>query len=451
MGAAEAEAASMAGPKFGSFKAEKGDSAAATGAAAQRRDPYEVLGVGRNATEQEIKSAFRRMALKYHPDKNADDPVASEKFQEATFSYNILSDPDKRRQYDAAGFEAIEADSQELELDLSSLNTVNTVFAALFSKLGVPIKTTVSATVLEEALNGSIEISQLQLGKSVCRKVEKQSAHFYSVDITDTEAKMGLVCRVHSTSKSKFKLLYFEPEDNGGLSLALQEDSAKTGKVTSAGMFFLGFPVYRFEQNNSAAAAKDPDSAFFKRLDGFQPCEVNELKAGTHYFAVYGDNFFKSASYTIEVVCAEPFTAEKEKLRSVEAKIIAKRSELSKFESEYREVLAKFTEMTSRYAQEMQTIDELLKERNAIHASYTNNPTLQRSSSSSKGKSPSKGSKSEDDQTVKKEKKSKSQPMEGSKSDDEAPTTKREKKPKDRIRRKKWFGIHLKVDKRRPC
>ena len=59
-----AEAASMAGPKFGSFKSEnKGDSAA-SGAAAQRRDPYEVLGVGRNATEQEIKSAFRRMALK---------------------------------------------------------------------------------------------------------------------------------------------------------------------------------------------------------------------------------------------------------------------------------------------------------------------------------------------------------------------------------------------------
>ncbi|KAK8463101.1 hypothetical protein SEVIR_1G321900v4 [Setaria viridis] len=328
----------MAGPKFGSFKGEKGDSAAAAGAAAQRRDPYEVLGVGRNATEQEIKSAFRRMALKYHPDKNADDPVASEKFQEATFSYNILSDPDKRRQYDSSGFEAIEADGQELELDLSSLNTVNTVFAALFSKLGVPIKTTVSATVLEEALNGSVEISQLQLGKSVCRKVEKQTAHFYSVDITDKEAKMGLVCRVHSTAKSKFKLLYFELEDNGGLSLALQEDSAKTGKVTSAGMFFLGFPVYRFEQNNSAAAAKDPDSAFFKRLDGFQPCEVNELKAGTHYFAVYGDNFFKSASYTIEVVCAEPFSAEKERLRSVEAKIIAKRSELSKFESEYREV-----------------------------------------------------------------------------------------------------------------
>ena len=51
-----------------------------------------------------------------------------------------------------------------------------------------------------------------------------------------------------------------------------------------------------------------------------------------------GDNFFKSASYTIEIVCAEPFSDQKEKLRSVETKIIAKRSELSKFESKYREL-----------------------------------------------------------------------------------------------------------------
>lgn len=48
-----------------------------------------------------------KQTCRYHPDKNADDPVASEKFQEATFSYNILSDPDKRRQYDSSGFEVI--------------------------------------------------------------------------------------------------------------------------------------------------------------------------------------------------------------------------------------------------------------------------------------------------------------------------------------------------------
>ncbi|KAL7133010.1 hypothetical protein ABFS83_12G112600 [Erythranthe nasuta] len=393
-----------------------------------RRDAYEVLGVNRNSTDQEIKSAYRKLALKYHPDKNANDAKASDIFKEVTFSYNILSDPDKRRQYDAAGFEAVESESQDLELDLSSLGTVNTVFAAIFSKLGVPIKTTVSATVLEEALNGVVTIRELTLGQSLCRKVEKQCAHFYSVTITETEAQAGFVCRVNCSDKSKFKLLYFDQEDNGGLSLALQEDSSKTGKFTSAGMYFLGFPVYRMDPaHNSVAAVKDPDAAFFKKLDGFQPCEINELKAGTHYFAVYGDNFFKSVSYTIEVLSAAPFPEEKESLRSVEGQILSKRVELSKFETEYREVLSQFTEMTNRYAQEMQAIDELLKQRNEIHACYTIAPQIKRSSSS-RSKNKASFKESEDGLLARDKKQS-----------------------KDRSKKKRWYNLHLKVDKRKPC
>ncbi|KAM0879194.1 hypothetical protein ACQ4PT_034399 [Festuca glaucescens] len=385
----------------------------------QRKDLYDVLGVSRTATVQEIKKAYQLMALKYHPDKNGDDPVASDMFLEVKFSYSILSDPNKRRQYDRSGFEAIESDRQKSDLDLSNLNPASTMCVALLSKLGVPIKTTVPVTILVEALKRQVKFFQLQLGHSEHRKVEKLSAHFFSVDITEREAKTGVVCHVHSTDQSKFKLLYFTPKEDGGLDLALQEDSVGMGKVTLAGMYFLGFPVHRFEHNYSAAATKNSHALFFKMLDSFQSCDINELKPGTHYFAVYGDNFFYPANYTIEIVCKQSFSAEKEKLQNVEAKILAKRAE-------HKEVFAKLAEMKGGYTQEMQTIDELLKERNKIHASFitTNNSPPKRSSPWHKAKSPSRVSKGDEENFPSKEKKAKDHPMEGEDGDSSDKKTK---------------------------
>jgi molecular chaperone DnaJ len=68
-----------------------------------KRDYYDVLGVARAASEQEIKSAYRKLAIKYHPDKNAGDKQAEEKFKEAAEAYSVLSDADKRARYDRFG------------------------------------------------------------------------------------------------------------------------------------------------------------------------------------------------------------------------------------------------------------------------------------------------------------------------------------------------------------
>lgn len=68
-----------------------------------KRDYYEVLGVSKSASEQEIKSAFRRLAKKYHPDLNKDDPTAADKFKEVQEAYEVLSDKDKRSNYDQFG------------------------------------------------------------------------------------------------------------------------------------------------------------------------------------------------------------------------------------------------------------------------------------------------------------------------------------------------------------
>lgn len=72
-----------------------------------KRDYYEVLGIGREASEQELKSAYRQAALKYHPDRNPGDRQAEEKFKEAADAYSVLSDPHKRAAYDRFGHEGL--------------------------------------------------------------------------------------------------------------------------------------------------------------------------------------------------------------------------------------------------------------------------------------------------------------------------------------------------------
>lgn len=68
-----------------------------------RRDPYETLGVSRGASPEEVKSAYRRLARRYHPDVNPDDPSAEEKFKEVGEAYAVLSDPEKRQRFDRTG------------------------------------------------------------------------------------------------------------------------------------------------------------------------------------------------------------------------------------------------------------------------------------------------------------------------------------------------------------
>jgi len=73
-----------------------------------KRDYYEILGVSSSCTEKELKVAFRRMAKKYHPDANRDDPEAEQRFKEVAEAYEVLKDPQKRAAYDRYGHAAFE-------------------------------------------------------------------------------------------------------------------------------------------------------------------------------------------------------------------------------------------------------------------------------------------------------------------------------------------------------
>src|SRR5947199_2800789 len=67
------------------------------------KDPYKVLGVDKKASQDEIKKAYRKLARQYHPDKNPGDKQAEERFKEVQGAYDLVGDPDKRKQYDQGG------------------------------------------------------------------------------------------------------------------------------------------------------------------------------------------------------------------------------------------------------------------------------------------------------------------------------------------------------------
>jgi molecular chaperone DnaJ len=137
---------------------------------AVKRDYYDTLGIAQNATEEEVRKAFRRKALEYHPDRNK-DPGASEKFQEVNEAYQVLTDPQRRAQYDRFGHAGVGSQSPSAGrgFDMNDLlGGYGSIFDAFFggpksaktrSYAGADIGTELRVTFAEAAFGAGKEVS----------------------------------------------------------------------------------------------------------------------------------------------------------------------------------------------------------------------------------------------------------------------------------------------------
>ncbi len=131
------------------------------------RDPYEVLGVERQASEQEVKKAFRGLARELHPDVNAHDPAAEEKFKEAAEAYEILSDPERRATYDRYGHDGLRSGGYAPNFE--GFGSIGDLFNAFFgagaggqgfgAAQGADVAVAVDIELAQAASGATVEVS----------------------------------------------------------------------------------------------------------------------------------------------------------------------------------------------------------------------------------------------------------------------------------------------------
>jgi molecular chaperone DnaJ len=129
------------------------------------RDPYEVLGVARDASAQDIKKAFRQLAMALHPDVNAHDPDAEEKFKEAAEANEILSDPERRATYDRYGHDGLRSGGYAPNFD--GFGSISDLFNAFFGGAGAQggpapggdLAVAIELDLLEAANGATVEVS----------------------------------------------------------------------------------------------------------------------------------------------------------------------------------------------------------------------------------------------------------------------------------------------------
>eukprot|EP00667_Euglena_gracilis_P015091 EG_transcript_15690 len=328
---------------------------------------YAVLGVDPTAKPGEIKSAYRKLALQNHPDKNPGDEVAAEKFKEISVAYAILSDPNKRHRYDLGETDAADVDS----LNLDELGLGGKMFLMMLSKFGFHAPTAVTPKVLSEAQASGINTaSELIInGPPLVLRTKSQAADFVRIYVPQELAQRGICVHALSSSRSRFKLLHFDTTGQ----LMHQEDAQPSSvhkKATEAVMHFTPFEHYNYDKNAaSKAMVKDDETPpVFHQLDSFTLSRYRILEEGDHLFAIFGENFFQAAYVELRATSCFPDVVEQ--LEEKEKALSEKKKVLAEFESEFQQAYDAFKKVTTRVEEETAEVEKLLKDRDRLYAAY---------------------------------------------------------------------------------
>ena len=344
------------------------------------RDFYQELGVPKTASEGEIKHAYRKLAMKYHPDKNPGDQEAAEKFKELSTAYAVLSDPNKRRQYDLHGENGSVVEFTTVKVD--EMGAMGRLLGALVTKAGIPVPTEITQKVLTAARHLQTganatpgfavpQVMPLEFGQIVTGTVERQHAHFYRLEVTERDLAAGVIISCTSNGNNKFKVAFFDREG----AVRVVEESQKKKRNSECNVYFVPFSRYNLIDEMPLARLRSLDEDLppvFMILDTFDK-DVRTLTPGSHLFCVYGDNWFQTVKYSLRcLVATDPSSEVVERIRVTEMLLSEKKQQLESFRTEFCDVKKKYEEACKKLAEDINETMELLGQRDQAYSGYIN-------------------------------------------------------------------------------
>jgi curved DNA-binding protein CbpA len=323
-------------------------------------DFYHVLGVARDASEKQINLAFKKLALKYHPDRNVDDEYAAVKYKAVNEAFQILMDPVKRRLYDhrnenppsasAVITDVSLAPSETTTAEGTSLTGIGRVFGAVISRLGIPINTQISPDIMATAQsicrNGGIEgggppldprVSDLPWGWAAEAKVDRQTAVYYRLTADPQHTDLGFIVHGRSASKGKFKMIIFDKD--GTVLHQIDSFKDRDASYTQATFFFTTFDTYHLPDSHlhHNISEKDKEKSFpsvFSRLEMFSHSK-KKIVSGQYLLCIYGDNLFGKTSFSIIAVPSKMDAPEVRGLEEVDEYLLQSKKSLEQLKNEY--------------------------------------------------------------------------------------------------------------------
>ncbi|CAM9442827.1 unnamed protein product [Chrysoparadoxa australica] len=344
----------------------------------------ELLGVEKTATENEIAKAYKKLALKYHPDRNRGCEEAAEKFKQISTAYALLSDPNKRRQYDLSGGEAGALGSEYESVDMENVTVSGRVFGAMLGKLGIPLPTSIAQSTLTAAqeicqqggLNDqNPSLMPLRFGVEYKGTVEKQQSVFFLLKVPTEVAKDGVMLRCKSQNKSRFKLVIF---DQNGAVMHVDESSdskVEGDKHSHCSLYFTPFEVGSLGES-LPIPSEDPLPPLFTKLDTFH-ISRRELKPGDHLVCVYGDNWLRSASFSLAAIPLAPNTkSEQEAIVALDQEMMQRKEELHAFQEQFVVAKKAWEETLSKLEEQAASTEQLIQDRAQAYSAMVNKSML---------------------------------------------------------------------------